>query len=113
MVRKDKNHRKTVLLWLLVIGIIFSSSMIYAEEAVNTAEQKQVTRMMPEEKTETGQFLKDDNGKSEGQRAPTFRVSLNDKWDAFFVIDSLQTNNVLDDQSDKNYRAIFGIHLSL
>jgi hypothetical protein len=112
-VRKDKSHTKAALLSLLVIGIIFSASFIFADEAGNNAAQKHVTGMTLKEKTGTGEFLKDDNGKIEGQGEPTFRVSLNDKFDAFFEIDSLQTNNVLDDQGDKNYRAIFGIHLSL
>lgn len=111
--RKDKSSRKAALLSLLVVVIICSASFIYANEAGNNAAQKHVTGMTIKEKTGTSEFLKDDDGNSEDQGIPTFRVSLNDNCDAFFLIDSPHMDNVLDSRGDENYRAIFGIHLSL
>lgn len=111
--RQNNSHKKAVLFSLLVIGIIFSASLIYADEFGNNAARKSVTGITLQEQTGTGEFLKENNDVTPVQGLPTFQVSLNDNCDAFFLIDSHQRDTALDDQGDKNYRAIFGIHLSL
>jgi hypothetical protein len=87
--------------------------MVYADESGDNVAQKSVTGMALQEQAGTGEFLKENNDVLQVQELPTFRVSLNENWDAFFLIDSVQDDTVLDDQGDKNFRAIFGIHFPL
>ncbi len=111
--RKDRSYRKDLIISILVMGIIFLSSLVTADESGSTAMQQLITAVIVTPQTGTDEFLWDDTNTNEDQGEPSFRVSVNDTLDAFLLIDSDQDDIILDSFGDKHYRAIFGIHLSL